>query len=409
MNDKFSSLHHEAECELNSILEFWLQHAQDEVHGGFIGEIHYPLVPVAGAPKALVLHARILWTYAAAYRLKPDARYAALADRAFAYIERCFRDREYGGYYWELQADGTPRETGKRLYGQSFALYGLAEYYRAFGEPAALEAAMALFRLLEQRCHDSAHDGYLEVFARDWTHTPFVRGGHGRPFVVHKSMNAHLHMLEAYTCLYRVWPDETLRRRLTGLVRIMQERIVHPDTARFMLFFDAAWQPLSDIESYGHDIEGSWLLSEAAGVLGDAELERSVRQTSLRMAQATLDEGVDADGGVFHEQEPGRGLDADKVWWPQAEAAVGLLNAYQLSGEAGYWEAALRTWRFITSAIKDHEHGEWYWRVSRDGKPDLSDPKTSAWKCPYHNGRACMELMERLEHLQAAALSSSAG
>ncbi|MCD1258967.1 AGE family epimerase/isomerase [Paenibacillus athensensis] len=398
----FPALRMEAERELDSLLSFWLTHVQDDAHGGFIGTIRYPLQPVPDAPKALVLHARILWTFSAAYRLKPDARYAAFADRAFAYLEASFRDRLHGGYYWELHADGTPSVPDKRIYGQSFALYGLSEYYRAFGKPGALDAAISLFELLEQRCADVEHGGYLEVFARDWTHTPVTRRLHdsGRPYVVDKSMNAHLHMLEAYTCLYRVWPNDALRRQLTMLVFIVQERIVHPKTSRFVLFFDAAWQPLSAIESYGHDIEGSWLLCEAAEMLGDAELTRDTSRTALRMAQATLAEGVDVDGGVFHEREPGRGLDTDKLWWPQAEAVVGFFNAYQWSGNRVYAEAALRTWRFILTALKDREHGEWYWRVSREGNIYPEDPKTNAWKCPYHNGRACMELIERLERLE---------
>jgi mannobiose 2-epimerase len=212
-----------------------------------------------------------------------------------------------------------------------------------------------------------------------------------------KSMNTHLHLLEAYATLLRYHEDTTVRLRLRELIEICLKYIVHPATHHFILFFDEQWHPRSDVISFGHDIEGSWLLCEAAQILGDPGVLRRVREAAVKMAQAVYDQGLDTDGGLLYEADTTGIIDDDKHWWPQAEAVVGFLNAYELTGRQHFMDAAERSWAFIEHHIVDHEFGEWFWLVSRAGVPDASKDKVGPWKCPYHNSRTCFEVMERLD------------
>lgn len=395
-----------AEAELRGdILPFWLQHARDRKRGGFFGEISNNLVVRKDASRGALLAARILWTFSAAYRRYHDPGYLEMARWADADLETRFWDREHGGYVWRIAADGTPLDQSKQIYGQAFGIYALAEYYRGTGEKAALDRAIELYRLVEQHSHDRQFGGYLEAFTRDWKRPPGRRLSALGPEYP-KSQNTHLHLMEAYTNLLRAWPDPELRGNLHAFVEVMLDRVLSPDHRHLRLFFDADWTPRSEVISFGHDIEASWLLTEAAEVLGDAELLARAKSVALTIARAVLAEGVDADGGLFNEAGP-RGLtDTGKDWWPQAEAAVGFVNAYRLSGEPRFLAAAQHTWDFIDQRLIDHEHGEWSWGVTRDGAVRPRAVKAGFWKCPYHNGRACMELAERLRALAAAADST---
>lgn len=391
----------ELERELKTnILAFWIRHAPDERNGGFFGEISGDLTAKPQADKGLVLNARILWTYACAYRVYGDSGYSAMAERAYDALHDVFRDREHGGLYWTATASGQPAVTKKQVYGQAFAIYALAEYVRAKGARSgeALAWAEELFRLLEKHAYDPVHRGYVEALARDWTETDDQSLGSGG-LNERKSMNTHLHLLEAYANLYRVWQPEGLRGRLAELIDIHLDRIVNASTPHFQLFFDDAWNAkVADI-SYGHDIEGSWLLCEAAVVLGDPARQSRVRREALAMADATLSEGMDEDGGLWNELHGDGRLDDHKDWWPQAEAMVGFLNAWQLSGDSRYWDAARGSWAFIQRHMVDRERGEWHGRVSRRGEPIPKQVKAGLWKCPYHNSRACFEGMERLDKI----------
>ncbi|MWV46475.1 N-acyl-D-glucosamine 2-epimerase [Paenibacillus sp. HJL G12] len=386
----------ELEKELHEhILGFWMKYALDEKHGGFLGEIATDLTVRDDADKSLVLNARILWTFAAAYRLYGNETYLQPATRAYQYILRHFVDREYGGLFWMLHADGSVSNDKKQVYGQAFAIYALSEYYRAVQQEEALDLAIHLFRLLEEYSYDSEHKGYLEALSRSWQQTGDFSLS-DKDLNEKKSMNTHLHVLEAYTNLYRVWPDPRLHHQLTELIEVTLNHIVHPDQSHFLLFFDETWVAKSDHISYGHDIEGSWLMAEAAEVLGDEELLSRVKQTAVSMAEHALARGVDQDGGMVNEANASGYIDTRKDWWPQAEAMVGFYNAYQLTGDIKFREASLRSWQFIGQSIIDHEYGEWFWNADRKGRPNRDQPKVSAWKCPYHNGRACMEMIERL-------------
>jgi cellobiose epimerase len=395
-----------AEAELrDDILPFWIQHTVDKERGGFYGMITNDLALHADAPRGALLSARILWTYAAAYRRYRDAAYLDMARWAYEDLINRFWDTVYGGFYWMVTSDGEVASSRKHIYVQAFGIYALAEYYAATGTEAALETAQHVFQLMETHSHDAEHLGYFEAFGRDWEQGTELRLGAGDQDAL-KSMNTHLHVMEAFTNLLRVWPDPLLKARQAELIQIMMTRITDPATARMTLFFNAAWEPTSEHISYGHDIEASWLLVESTGVLGDAELDAAARALSVRMAQAVYEGGLDPDGALVYESGPEGLVDDTKQWWPQAEASVGFLNAYQISGEQHFLDAALRAWDFIEAYLIDREHGEWLRYVTRDRRrPDETgkenESKVSFWKCPYHNGRACLELTERLQHILA--------
>jgi mannobiose 2-epimerase len=379
---------------LENILPFWRRYAVDEKRGGFIAEMSNDLRLQESAAKGLILNARILWTFSAAARYTQHPEDRSLAERAYDYMTRCFLDPEHGGYFWELDPQGHVLDDRKKIYGQAFCVYALAEFQRAFDQPGALRQAVDLFRLMETHSRDAKFGGYFEVLARDWRLCENMRLS-DQDMNEKKSMNNQLHVLEAYTNLLRSWPDPLLVARLRELIDIFQRRILNAGQAHFHHFFDEAWTPKSDSYTFGHDIEGSWLLCEAAEVLGDNSLLVEVQALAVRIARGVLEEGLDTDGGLSYEGRAGRIIRSDREWWTQAEAVVGFLNAWQLTRDGVFLDAAERCWQYIQDRIVDHTHGEWFWRVNRDGVPEASLPKVSAWKCPYHNGRCCLEILQR--------------
>ena len=405
----------QAETELReNILPFWLNHTRDREHGGFYGFIDNDLVVKKDAPRGALLTARILWTFSAAYRRYHDPAYLEMARWAYDDLLKRFWDDQYGGLYWSITADGAPLDSRKIIYVQAFGIYGLAEFYRATGDKAVLERAVDLYRVVEHNAHDREHLGYFEEFTRDWKISRARGSGSagGKPGGVdlkhsamgsldQKSQNVHLHILEALTNLFRVWPDPGLKKNLRELVDVMLTRVLDASNHHLRLFLAEDWTPRSDTISFGHDIEFSWLLLEAAEALGDEKLIAAARTEAVAIARVTEKEGVDPDGGVLGEANPKGLTQTFKEWWPQAEATVGFLNAFQISGDRRYLKASLHTWNFIETHLVDHKNGEWFIGVSRDGK-FIPPTKVSFWKCPYHNGRACMELIDRLHALQPA-------
>lgn len=381
-----------------NVLPFWVEHVRDTRNGAFHGEVRADLSINAKAPRGALMTCRILWTYSAALRRDPRPEYREMAQRAFDDLSQHFWDAAHGGLYWTVTADNKPLARHKQVYLQTFGIYALSEYHRATGDALALERAQMIFRLLEDRARDPKHGGYFEAFAPDWSkELPAMRriiGG-----TAAKSQNTHLHVMEAYTNLLRVWPDPGLRAASTTLVGLLLDRILDPGTHHLGLYFGADWTPASTAVSFGHDIEAAWLLCEAAEVLGDAPLVARTRDAAVQIARATLAEGVSPSGGIYNEGGPRGVTNHDHEWWSQAEAVVGFLNAYQISGDAEFLRAAERTWDFIDRHVIDHRGGEWFLMVAPDGKPRPGRVKAGLWKCPYHNGRACMEIADRVAAL----------
>jgi len=379
----------------NGILPYWRDHTVDRQRGGFYGRITGEGNVVAEAPKGAVLNARILWAFSDASRvLRNGDTYRSLAGRAYTYFNEHFWDREHGGIYWMLDANGKPTEPKKQVYAQAFAVYAMAEYHRLTGRDESLERAIRLFQLIEEHAFDNDEGGYFEAFSRDWELLADMRLSE-KDANERKTMNTHLHVLEAYTNLYREWPDPALEARLRETVRLFMDTILDAETNHLVGFFDDQWIPRTEFVSYGHDIEASWLLVEAAEVLNDASLLDEVQATALQMARVTQAEGQDEDGGLFYEQAADGTLDDDKHCWTQAEAIVGFVNAYEISSEQAFLDAAAACWTFVQEHIIDTERGGWFFSVSRTGVPHLEKNKVGPWKGPYHSTRACLEIMRR--------------
>jgi len=378
--------------ELRHILDYWSTYAVDEVRGGFFGKINNNNQIDHEAPKGAVLNARILWSFAAAHNLNA-AHPLNLADRAYQYILDHFLDENFGGVYWTVDCNGHPLDTKKQVYALAFTIYAFSEYYQAKGDTEILKHAVAIYNDLVKYSYDEQYGGYLEAFSRDWQEIDDLRLS-DKDANEKKTMNTHLHVLEAFTNLYRVWPDADLRIKIQDLLSIFQKHIIDAVTSRMNLFFDEYWNPKSDTISYGHDIEASWLLLEAAEVISDEQKIAELKILAVNMADACL-EGIDQDGGLWYEREPSAAkVIKEKHWWVQAESMVGFFNAWQLSGNTKYLGVSFQNWNFIQKSILDKLHGEWFWGVKDDGCLMNNEDKIGLWKCPYHNSRACIMLIK---------------
>jgi cellobiose epimerase len=380
-------------------LPFWCGPALDPKNGGWMGWLSNDLKSDRSQPKGLIVNARILWAFSAVHQVRPEPLYFEMASRAFDFVMNKFWDSEHGGAFWRLDDEGKVIDDSKKIYGQAFYIYALAEFHRAFGSRAALARAKELFELVEHHAHDEKFGGYIEVCNRDWSEAASARLSE-KDLAEKKSMNNHLHVLEAFTNLYRVWREPRVAERLRELIEIFLVRVLDKKTKHLHHFFDEQWRVRSDTYTFGHDIEASWLLCEAAEILDDAKLPAHVCGIALQMAEAVFNEGFGADGGLCYEGRNGRIIDEARECWPQAEAMVGFLNAYKLSPNKVFLSAALQTWKFIESNLIDRVHGEWFWRINADGKPDAKLPKVSEWKGPYHATRACLETMRRVEKIK---------
>lgn len=384
-----------SELETN-ILPFWQNKMVDNERGGFYGRIdgHDRLVPEAS--KGAILNARILWAFSAAYRVLRKPQYLEMATRAKKYLINYFYDTTYGGIYWELNADGTPRDTKKQIYAIGFAIYGLSEYCRATGDAEALDYAIKLFEVIEAHSFDSQKNGYLEALTREWNEIADMRLS-DKDENEKKTMNTHLHILEPYTNLYRVWKDGRLQKQLRNLIEIFLDKILNAQTNHLDLFFDEDWNSKYQIESYGHDIEASWLMHEAALVLGDEDILRRVETVVPAIAEASA-EGIVPGGAMIHEKNFTTGKsDTDLHWWVQCETVIGFLNVYQYFKDDSALQRSMNCWNYIKNNLVDRVNGEWYWSRNADGEINRTDDKAGFWKCPYHNTRMCLEVYERTQ------------
>ncbi|MFT4032695.1 MAG: AGE family epimerase/isomerase [Siphonobacter sp.] len=384
----------EVQYEFQQILQYWLTYAPDP-RGGFYGRVDTQNQPDLNASKGVVLNARILWSFSNAFRITKNPAYRSLANRAYLYLKTHFIDPTYGGVYWSVKADGSPEITKKQLYGQGFALYGLSEYYRATKLHEALAEVQKLYRTIIEHAYDTKNGGFIEAFEQDWSDTDdyILSKGDRR-----KSMNTHLHLIEPLTNLYRVWQDAGLRTHVSNMLeREFMTHIIDPITYHMRLFFTEDWQIRSAEISYGHDIEASWLLYETAEVLNDKALLAKAKTLSLKMANTTL-EGMNSDGALTYEFNPeSKHKNEERSWWVLSEQMVGYYNAYQLSGKQPYLEKSIKSWEFIKAHLLDNKHGEWFWGTDTQYHPIGSTDKINAWKCPYHNSRACAEIWRRIK------------
>ncbi len=395
--NKINSLKSEAEEILTTnILPYWINKLIDTENGGFLGSISGTEEVIPDAPKGAVLNARILWTYSAAYRLLKKPEYLETASRAKEYLIQYFYDQKNGGIYWLLDYKGNPMETKKQIYAQGFAVYGLSEYYRVTADKEALAYAKRLFHDIEKHSFDNEKNGYLEALTKDWKPIADMRLS-AKDKNSEKTMNTHLHILEPYTNLYRVWKDETLKNQLKNLIEIFLYKIVNADTYHLNLFFDTDWNNKTEIISFGHDIEATWLLYEAAGALDDKKILEKVKDLLPKILNASL-EGFQPDGSMIYEKTIRSGHeDRERHWWVQAETVVGLINHYQHYNDEKSLEKAIRCWNYIKNNLIDYQNGEWFWSVYDNGSINRRDDKAGVWKCPYHNGRMCMEIIERFQ------------
>ena len=406
----------------NNILRFWLDKMVDHEYGGFYGRMDGRGQLYPDAEKGAILNARILWSFSAAYRVLGNLEYLGMARRAKDYFIEHFIDHEQGGVYWSVDYKGEPLDTKKQFYAIGFAIYGLSEFARATGDHEALDYALQLFDCIEEHARDQKYNGYIEALTRDWQPIADMRLSEVDANYP-KSQNTHLHILEAYANLYRVlkkqYPDnaETLGasiftpiygpvvakndmirvgRALHNIIDVFTRHILNPATHHLDLFFENDWKRgAGHMESYGHDIECSWLLHEAALLLDDHDLLKKVEPIVQMVARAS-EKGLKADGSMIHEADLDTGrVDDDLHWWVQAEAVVGFINIYQHFNDESALDKAVRCWEYIKSNLIDWERGEWWWSRHADGTLNQEDDKAGFWKCPYHNSRMCLEIMER--------------
>jgi len=374
-----------------TILPFWMTLMPDP-RGGFYGRVDGQGIVHPESEKGAILNARILWTFSSAYRVLQNPEYLDVATRAKRAVLDDFFDPEQGGVFWSLHPDGSPKDTKKQIYALGFAIYGLSEYARATGDEEALAHAVKLFFDIENHSFDTERNGYFEAFTREWGEIADMRLS-DKDANERKTMNTHLHILEPYTNLYRVWPDVRLAAAIRNLIDIFIDKILDPQTFHLRLFFDDDWNSKVDKTSYGHDIEASWLIHEAALVLGDKELLAHVEPYVKAIADHA-DFELLFSGEKLTVCSPSETV-LSPQWWEYAETVVGYYNVWQHFSDAEALDKVLKTWDFIESHLVDRQQGEWYWAVTLpDCKPVLTEDKAGFWKCPYHNTRMCLQVLE---------------
>lgn len=381
--------------ELENILDYWQQNTLDDVNGGFYGRIDHNNTIDTSHSKGIILNTRILWTFSRANNFYGDDRYASECQRAFGYLWDHFRDAEHSGVFWEVDFKGNPTNKRKQIYAQAFCTYALAEYYKFSKNEEALNWAMELFSLIEEKAYDNELGGYLEAFGEHWEAIEDVRLSE-KDLNSPKTTNTHLHILEAYTTLFEVTHDTQVKSALERLMQLFDDKLFGKGR-HLKLFFTKDWKEQSTEISFGHDIEAVWLLLLAARNTGYKSHIETFEKLGVAVANTFLKKGLDTDFGVINAQDRiTKVVDTDRHWWPQIEAMVGLIYIWKMTHNKNYLENCLRIWDFTQKHILDHKNGEWFFKVDGHGNPYIEENKVGPWKCPYHNGRGLMEILEIL-------------
>ncbi len=372
------------------IIPFW-DSLEDKEYGGFYGFMDNDLKLDKGAVKGVILHSRILWFYSNCYLTLKDEKCLEKAKGCYEFMAKNCVDHENGGVFWAVNADGSVADDMKHTYCQAFFIYALASYYDASGDKSALDLAMDVFRTVEEKCTDEV--AYLEAMSRTWElveNDALSENG----LMADKTMNTTLHLLEAYTELYRVHKDEKVLERLKFQTRIFLDKIFYKEDDRLLVFFDKNLDVIGDIHSYGHDIEATWLLDRACDVMGDKELSAEVSAMNEKIV-ANIKKLAYRDGSLLNERDKTE-INTWRIWWVQAEAVVGFTNAAMRYNKPEYKEIAENIWNYIKNNLVDkREGGEWFSQLDENGKPADFKPVVDPWKCPYHNGRMCLEIINR--------------
>ena len=375
----------------SNILPYWLK--LKDPRGGFYGEVAADGSVFYDAPRGVILNARLIWSFAAAYGQLQKTEYLVAAVHARDWFLDHFCDHKYGGVYWSVAAEGERLDSKKQLYAQGFAIYGLSELYKVSGDEDALKNAINLYKVVETYFADKQNGGYIEALSRDFSPLEDMSLS-ARDINADKTMNSHLHILEAYSNLYQVWPDEGLKEALEKLLDIVGEKVLGPD-GHLQLYFKRDWTVIPGAVSYGHDIETSWLALESAFARRDAAVVNRVRPWARKVADAG-NEGLLPDGSMRYEKLPDGHFDDSRQWWVQAETVVGNLWLWKYHADAAAWDRAVAAWGYIREHLVDGLSGEWWWAILPDGSRDLSQPKAGFWKCPYHNTRMCLQVLSVL-------------
>jgi mannobiose 2-epimerase len=389
-----ASLYKETKDELlNHIMPFWNK-LKDPL-GGFYGYMDYDLTVDKKAVKGVILNSRILWFYSNVYLTCKNEEALAYAKHAYDFLKDYCVDKEMGGVYWSLNYDGKPFDDMKHTYNIAFAIYGLSSFYDATKDEEALRLACELFEVIETKCRDEY--GYTEAFDREWNlidNEQLSEDG----YHADKTMNTLLHIIEAYTELYRVDKNERVREKLKEAVLTCKNKVYNADTKILGVFFDTKMNSIADIYSYGHDIEASWLIDRACEVLADDKLTKEIAPMTAEIVDMVLKTAYDK--GAMNNQYCRGNIDKNRVWWVQAESVVGFLNAYEKTRNEEYLQVAINIWNYIKKYLIDKREGsEWFWLLDYSNNPVVGKPIVEPWKCPYHNGRMCMEVIKRYEKL----------
>lgn len=377
----------------NDLIPFW-KSLIDKENGGFYGYMDFNRHVDRLYEKGCILNSRITWFFANAYTLLKDPILLEYAKHGYEFMKCHCIDPEFGGVYWSLNYDGTVKDSMKHTYNQGFAIYALSSYYEASGDTEALELAMNIFDIVEAHCKDEY--GYTESFSREFSPAPNIALSENG-VIAEKTMNTLLHVVEGYTELYRVSGNTCVKRKLEEILDIFATKIFNPTLKRQEVFFDKCYNSIIDLHSFGHDIETSWLLDRTAKVLGEEKYEKIIYPLTTHLCEQVYASAYDGNS-LSYECDKGT-VNEMRIWWVEAETVLGFLNQHEKEfGDTGYLKAAESVWDFIKKHFIDNRIGgprEWFYRVDKTGKIDIPLPLVEPWKCPYHNGRMCFEILKK--------------